>query len=252
MRDVSSYWLRILAALSAALLTQACMNVSIDVPTSSLAAGPTTAPPIDCLRGEYRSLPIDGAPVSSDALDAIVVIIGNRLVDYGLLQSQFRVESQGADRVVVQLAPVGDEQALRHLITSTGRLEFFGVPSDRSDEVQQGMPIPADLPLIFDGSHIETASPGFTSGGQLAVDVTFDAEGARLFDDFAAEHLGEQFAIVLDAVVVTAPVIQAAGFDGKAQISGSFETDAEVAELLTVLRSGALPNPLEEVTFGPC
>jgi len=74
-------------------------------------------------------------------------------------------------------------------------------------------------------------------------------EGARLFDQYAASHFGQQFAIVLDGIVQSAPTIQAQRFGGKAQISGSFTTQAEVNQLVTVLNYGALPNAVEEVSF---
>ena len=241
------------AAAFLLLTTQACMDVSVNVPNVTPPTAPSsTAGSGSCLRGEYRVLPNDGAPVSDDALDAIVVIIGNRLRDYGLVQSQFGVEAQGEDRVVVQFAAVSDEQELRQLIGSTGELQFMGVPGGQSDSVVVGEPVPADLTPILNSSHVAAASPGTSQAGQRAVDLTFTDEGALLFDNYAAGHFGEQFAVVLDGIVQSAPVIQAARFGGRAQISGSFETDADVYELVTVLRSGPLPNSIEEVTFGPC
>jgi preprotein translocase subunit SecD len=237
--------------MSAVLIAQACANVA---PTASPTASPTMAPTgtpaaMACLRGEYRALPLKDIPVSAQALDIIVVIIGNRLADFGLAQSQFAVEAKGADRVLVQFAAVADEQALRQLIASTGRLEFVGVPPDRSDEVEEGLPIPVDLPVILTGAQVAQASPGFTSTGQRAVDLSFTAAGAQQFDEYAAAHLGEQFAIVVDGVAFMAPIIQSTHFDGKAQISGPLTTQAEAARLVTLINFGALPNPLEEVSF---
>jgi preprotein translocase subunit SecD len=77
------------------------------------------------------------------------------------------------------------------------------------------------------------------------------SEGARLFDEYAAEHQGEQFAIVLDDIVQSAPTINAPRFGGQAQISGNF-TPAEAANLVTVLKFGSLPLEIREVGFGPC
>jgi preprotein translocase subunit SecD len=154
--------------------------------------------------------------------------------------------------VLVQFSAVADEQLLRQLIASTGRLEFVGVPPDRADEVEQGLPIPADLPVILTGSHVAQASPGYTNTGQQAVDLSFNAEGARLFDEYAAGHVGEQFAIVIDGTVLMAPVIQTTRFGGKAQISGAMTTQAQLDQLVTFVKFGALPNQLEEVSFTTC
>jgi preprotein translocase subunit SecD len=82
------------------------------------------------------------------------------------------------------------------------------------------------------------------------VDITLRDEGARIFDEYAAQHNNgrDQIAIVLDGIVQSAPTINASRFGGKVQIQGSFAT-AEVTNLVTVLKYGALPNPIEEVSF---
>ena len=180
------------AAAFLLLTTQACMDVSVNVPNVTPPTAPSsTAGSGSCLRGEYRVLPNEGAPVSDDALDAIVVIIGNRLRDYGLVQSQFGVEAQGEDRVVVQFAAVSDEQELRQLIGSTGELQFMGVPGGQSDSVVVGEPVPADLTPILNSSHVAAASPGTSQAGQRAVDLTFTDEGALLFENYEAGHFGD-------------------------------------------------------------
>jgi len=195
-------------------------------------------------------MPANGQPVSSDGLANIRTIIENRLGYYGFVSPD--VQTQGTDRIVVQFPATADVQQVRVLVSSTGRLDFVEVPPARASEVVVGESIPPDLAVIFSGDQIATASAGTTQTGQRAVDLTFRAEGAQLFDQHAAAHFGEQFAIVLDGIVVSAPIIRATRFDGKAQISGAFETQDDVSELVTVLMYGALPNALEEVSFGPC
>jgi preprotein translocase subunit SecD len=106
---------------------------------------------------------------------------------------------------------------------------------------------------IFGGGQIAAARPGVTQTGLPAVDIELEAEAARLFDDYAAKHQGERFAIVLDGLVQSAPTINAARFNGQAQISGDF-TPADVSRLVAVLRSGELPVPVEPVASStrPC
>ena len=53
---------------------------------------------------------------------------------------------------------------------------------------------------------------------------------------------------MLDGTVVSAPTVNAQRFGGQGQISGSF-TSAEVTNLVTVLKYGALPLSVEEVSF---
>ena len=199
------------------------------------------------LRGEYRALPANGVPVTSQALANIRTIIENRINQFGVAEPV--VQTQGSDRIVVEIPGVSDEQQVRALIGSTGQLNFVDVPASRANQVIPGQPIPSDLAIIFSGDKVASAAPGFTQSGLRAVDVTLTEEGARLFDQYAASHFGQQFAIVLDNIVVSAPTIQAQRFGGKAQISGSFTTQAEVNQLVTVLNYGALPNAVEEVSF---
>src|SRR3990172_4188468 len=156
------------------------------------------------LRGEYRALPANGVGVSTDGLANIRTIIENRINQFGVAEPI--VQTQGSDRIVVEIPGVTNEQEVRALI-------------------------------------------GSTDAGLRAVNLTLTDEGARLFDQYAAAHYGEQFAIVLDNIVESAPVIRATRFGGQAQISGSFTSQAEVNQLVTVLNYGALPNAIEEVSF---
>ena len=199
------------------------------------------------LRGEYRALPANGKAVDAEGLANIRTIIENRINQYGVAEPL--VQTQGSDRIVVEIPGVTNEQDVRSLIGSTGRLDFVEVPPARSNEVVPGQSIPVDLQVIFSGDQIDSAVAGFTQAGERAVDLTLKPDGARIFDQYAAQHYGEQFAIVLDGIVESAPVIRATSFGGRAQISGGFSTQAEVTALVTVLRYGALPNAIEEVSF---
>jgi preprotein translocase subunit SecD len=199
------------------------------------------------LRGEYRALPLDGVPVAAEDLAVIRTTIENRINRYGVAEPI--VQTQGSDRIVVEIPGVTNEQEVRDLIGSTGELQFVEVPPARSNQVVPGQPIPPDMPVILTGRHIDTAAAGFTQTGERAVDLTLTEEGARLFDAHAAQHFGEQFAIVLDGIVESAPTINAQRFGGQAQISGGFGSQAEVTALVTVLSYGALPNAIEEVSF---
>ncbi len=164
------------------------------------------------LRGEYRALPANNIAVTAEALADIRTIIENRINVYGVAEPI--VQTQGSDRIVVEIPGVTNEQQVRSLIGSTGRLDFVEVPPARSNQVVAGQAIPPDLRVIFSGSEIESARPGFTQTGERAVDLTLRAEGARIFDEYAAAHYGEQFAIVLDGIVQSAPTINATRFGG--------------------------------------
>jgi preprotein translocase subunit SecD len=200
------------------------------------------------LRGEYQAVPTSDHPVvTADDLAAIRTTIENRINQYGVAEPV--IQTQGSDRIVVEIPGVTDVEAVRALIGSTGRLDFVEVPPARASEVVTGSQIPADLNVIFSGDKIASAAPGFTQTGLRAVEVTLTGEGATIFDQYAASHYQQQFAIVLDGKVISAPVIQATHFGGKAEISGNFNSQADVNSLVTVLKYGSLRVPLHELTF---
>ena len=106
---------------------------------------------------------------------------------------------------------------------------------------------PADLV----GTDIESATAGLPQqgAGGWQVDLQMTTEGAKKFADSttklsALESPNDQFAIVLDGVVISAPSVNEAILGGSAVISGSFTAD-EARALAQVLKYGALPVGLE-------
>lgn len=91
------------------------------------------------------------------------------------------------------------------------------------------------------------------------VALSFDVQGAKIFEKITSENVGRRMAIVLDNIVNSAPVIKEKIGGGHARITlGSMKSYEELLEeandLAIVLRSGALPAPveiLEERTVGP-
>lgn len=85
------------------------------------------------------------------------------------------------------------------------------------------------------------------------VSLTFNAAGAKLFEEITGANVKKRMAIILDGTVYSAPVIQERISGGSAQITGRFSMD-EAKDLAIVLRAGALPAPirmLQNVTVGP-
>ncbi|MCU1424060.1 MAG: secD [Microbacteriaceae bacterium] len=108
-------------------------------------------------------------------------------------------------------------------------------------------------PVEVEGATISDASSGLVlnsqgaSTGQWGVNIEFNREGTRQFSDVTTRLFGygvgdvrNQFAIVLDGRVISAPSTNAAITDGKPQISGSF-TQEDSKALADQLKFGALP-----------
>ncbi|MEO3935156.1 protein translocase subunit SecD [Dermatophilaceae bacterium Soc4.6] len=106
-------------------------------------------------------------------------------------------------------------------------------------------------PVEVDGTDISDATSGYQAGpnGQpttvVEVALTFTGEGTKKFADVTTRLLGlkgaqNQFAIVLDKQVISAPTTQAAITTGRASITGSFTIDS-ARDLAQQLKFGALP-----------
>jgi preprotein translocase subunit SecD len=95
--------------------------------------------------------------------------------------------------------------------------------------------------------------------GRPEVSVTFDREGANLFEKVSGSNIGRKMAIILDEKINSAPVIETRIGGGKARItmggfSDPFQLQQEAKDLVAVLRTGALPAPLKktfETQVGP-
>lgn len=100
-------------------------------------------------------------------------------------------------------------------------------------------------PAELTGRAVRSAKANFQ--GEWTVQVKLNGEGSKQFDALAAKYYGRQVAIALDGVVQSAPRINAREFEGTAVISGQFR-ESEAKDLALVLRYGALPVQLEELT----
>ena len=111
-------------------------------------------------------------------------------------------------------------------------------------------------PAFIRGTNVTDAQASLPTqgGGGWQVDLTFDDEGAGQLADVSGRLVTlsapqNQFAIVLDGLVQSAPRFEAAILGGQAQITGQFTVE-EARELANILKYGALPLTLEvaEVT----
>jgi len=106
-------------------------------------------------------------------------------------------------------------------------------------------------PIEVTGSTISDASAGTVtssqgvSTGQWAVNLVFNAKGTSAFATISNRLVAltgarNQFAIVLDGKVISAPQMNSAISNGKAQITGNF-TQTTATTLADQLKFGALP-----------
>ncbi len=97
------------------------------------------------------------------------------------------------------------------------------------------------FPTIMTGSGLQSAVAQL-NGTQWTIRFELTDEGSQVFGPFTGAHIGQPMAIVLDGVVLSAPVIRDALPTG-GTISGSFD-ETSAKQLALQLRSGSLPIPL--------
>jgi len=88
---------------------------------------------------------------------------------------------------------------------------------------------------------------------QPLVDMEMNSEGARIWSRLTGANVGKNIAIVLDQVVYSYPTVINQISGGRSQITG-LASQEESDDIVTVLKSGALPAPVEiveERTVGP-
>lgn len=110
-------------------------------------------------------------------------------------------------------------------------------------------------PLEISGDQIDSADHGMAqtptgvASSQWVVNIAFENEGTEAFREITQRLTGmdapqNQFAILLDGQIVSAPASQAVITDGRAQISGTFDEE-RAAQLAEQLEYGALPISFE-------
>jgi preprotein translocase subunit SecD len=207
------------------------------------------------LQVEYRLLPVGDRQPDAGALSTTKSIIENRVNSTGVAEPV--VQTQGADRVIVELPNAKNPDEIRALLVQTGKLDFIPLPpaeygtqsSAGTYQAVDGQPLPTTEKPLFGGDQIDQAYPSTDQTGLRAVGFRLKSTGSQLFGDYTSKHVGEFFAIVLDGKVVSAPVIQSAITGGSGIITGGSSggfSASEMNSLITVLNYGSLPFPLKE------
>jgi len=210
------------------------------------------------------------------AADQALETIRNRIDQFGVSEPDIRPQEDY--RLLIQLPGIKDPERAIALIGKTALLEFKLVDEENSvEEALKGKIPPGDeilyqitvdpktgrqrkIPYLLKkrtaltGQYITDARVQIDSRyNEPYVSLSFDARGARIFEQITGKNIKKRLAIVLDNKVNSAPVIQDKISGGKAQITGRYSMD-EARDLAIVLRAGALPAPvkiIEERTVGP-
>ncbi len=168
------------------------------------------------------------------------------------------IQRQGNDRIVVQLPGLQNPEYVKTLLGKTAKMSFHMVDSNttamdarrgklsntsRLVPGSDGGSYVINRKPVVGGENLVDAQPVFQEG-EPVVSFKFNSIGGKKFGEATKNNVGERLAIVLDNEVISAPTIQGAILGGSGVITGSF-TVKSANDLALLLRSGALPAPLE-------
>src|SRR5438552_11567917 len=204
-------------------------------------------------------------PITKGMLDQAVEVIRKRVDYFG--GGEPIISPVGSDHILVQIPGLDTAkiQEARDQLSRVAKLEFALVHPQINElvkKIEAGEAIiPPDYRLVvykheagenkqveekllihkkpdLTGDHITHAVAIFQNEWQVSLEL--DSAGAKRFDELAAAHFGERFAILLDGEVKSAPTINAKYFGGRAVISGGRMGEPEARGLASVLE-----NPLQ-------
>ena len=198
--------------------------------------------------------------LKNSSQDQAIEIVRRRVDEVGT--NEPNILKRGNNRILVELPGLDDPMRIKSLLGKTANLTFRFVTNDDNDrfgveklKFENGLEeATVSKRIIISGENLLDAQPKMdTQANQTIVSFTLDRVGAKRFGKATSTGIGKQLAIVLDGKIISAPVVRDTIASGSGQISGGF-TFQTATDLALLLRSGALPAPLEiieERTVGP-
>src|SRR5436305_5459452 len=251
-----------LLALTLTVLLVVFSIVTIWPPEKKIALG------LDIQGGTSFLIRLKGGDkeVNKGMLDQAVEVIRKRVDYFGA--SEPIISPVGNDRILVQIPGLDTAkiQEARDQLSRVAKLEFRLVYPDGGERLRaidaskevippeyrievykhpaEGNEKPTEERLLVKkkadlGGDRVSGSNAYYGNEGWTVQLKFDSEGAQKFGQITEQYKGHRFAIVLDGIIQSAPVIRDAIYGGDAVITGRF-AEKEARGLASVLE-----NPLQ-------
>lgn len=191
-------------------------------------------------------------PGVKDPRRAIELVGKTALLEFKIVDDEAPVAAQLPQAV----APGDEEKVLQQFADKIPPDDevLFEKKVNKETGVVSKMPILLKKQAALTGNLLSEAKVSLDNRfGEPYVSISFNSEGAKLFEEVTGAHVKKRLAIILDNTIYSAPVIQEKIGGGNAQITGNFTMD-DAKDLSIVLKAGALPAPLkmlQNVTVGP-
>ncbi len=98
-------------------------------------------------------------------------------------------------------------------------------------------------PTGLDGAHFKYASPTYNDIGIPQVNIEFDSEGGKMFEEITERLVGKPLAIFVGGQLISAPNVNQKISGGTAVITGQY-TPQEAMQLARDLNTGAIDAPI--------
>lgn len=219
--------------------------------------------------------------INEYAVGQNLTTIRNRINELGVAAAL--VQSQGANRIVIELPGVQDTAEAKRVLGRTANLEFRmvadgadaytgGVPPSGTESFPfgslDGPPLLLQRQSIVTGDKVTNAQTSVDENNQPSVNITLDNTGGKLMQNATSSAVGKQMAVLFiehkqkvdyitdeatgETVESYTPYTETKVINRatiQAVLGSSFritglDSSAEAAELALLLRSGALAAPM--------
>lgn len=199
---------------------------------------------LDLVGGTHLVYEIDMSGVGSGDRDSVAnglkEVIEQRVNLFGVSEPQvISAKEGGSYRLIVELAGIKDVNAAIAEIGQTPLLDFREVPKEGvATSTAQFIPTPLSGRYVI-GAQLDRDQ----TTGVPQVNIEFNGEGAKIFEQLTAKNVGKPLAIFLDNNLIEMPVVREKISGGRAQITGKFSLD-QAQKLVQRFNAGALPAPI--------
>lgn len=221
------------------------------------------------------------AQINDYAVGQNLTTLRNRINELGVAEAL--VQSQGSNRIVVELPGVQDTAEAKRVLGRTANLEFRmvsdqsasfmgGVPPAGTESFPfgtlDGQPVLLERQAIVTGDRVQNAQAGVDQNGRPQVSITLDTAGGKLMQNATRTSIGKPMGVLFienkqrvsfetdpdtgKTTEVRTPysesrVINTATIQavlGSSFVITGLDSPAEAGELALLLRSGALAAPM--------
>ena len=221
------------------------------------------------------------AQINDYAVGQNLTTLRNRINELGVAEAL--VQSQGSNRIVVELPGVQDTAEAKRVLGRTANLEFRmvsdqsasfmgGVPPAGTESFPfgtlDGQPVLLERQAIVTGDRVQNAQAGVDENGRPQVSITLDTAGGKLMQNATRTAIGKPMGVLFienkqrvsfetdpdtgKTTEIRTPysesrVINTATIQavlGSSFVITGLDSPAEAGELALLLRSGALAAPM--------